>query len=450
MKWTNLSIAVFLIAVTSLCPSTPAQRSNNASPTASRNSSAPAGNQLDSDVKQLNFEDLEKTVLALTPGPERDYFMGIFANRTGHIDQSIQLLESALPQIRATRSDRAAQALESLTDDYVKAYRYSDAIAAYDDLLSHFSAQLAPTELQETRDDYGVAKLLRAAPPQTVTWNGPARLKTERDPLGALNLRLTVNGVTAPWMLDTGANFSVVSASFAKRIGLQPLEGSAQTMSGVTGIENPLHVAILPEMQIGGVTVRNVVFLILDNANLSLPIGKTSYTIHAIVGYPVIQALGAVTFTRDGELQVGLSDNQTGPSSRLFMNKLTPLLECVVQGKTLLFAFDTGANASQFSVRYFQDFAAEISLWKKVMNQSAGAGGVKKTLAYEIPYIVLRIAEQKVDLHRVTILPASVGTDFDQTYGNLGRDVVAAFDSFTLDFVHMTFTLGKPAPPSSN
>jgi len=44
----------------------------------------------------------------------------------------------------------------------------------------------------------------------------------------------------------------------------------------------------------------------------------------------------------------------------------------------------------------------------------------------------------------VTVSPSLTGAPNDELYGNLGQDVVAKFDSFTLDFVNMTFSLGEP------
>lgn len=36
------------------------------------------------------------------------------------------------------------------------------------------------------------------------------------------------------------------------------------------------------------------------------------------------------------------------------------------------------------------------------------------------------------------------GSDKDELYGNLGQDFVAGFESFTLDFSKMIFSLGPP------
>jgi Aspartyl protease len=382
----------------------------------------------------------------MSAGPEREYVAGILANRTGHIEDSIRLLQDAIPQIRSSQPGRTAIALQCLADDFTKRYQYADAARAYDDLLAHFASELAPDERQGSRDDSGVMHLLKTAPPQTISWNGPTRLKTERNPFGAVNTELTVNGVEGPWLLDTGANLSVVSSSFARRLGLHPLPGYGQTMSGMTALENRLQVAVLPTLKFGGATLHNVVLLILDDKNLNVGIGKKAYQINAILGFPVFQSLGVITFLQDGEFEAGATAARTAPSARMFMNMLTPLIECGANGKNLLFAFDTGASASEFSIRYFKEFHAQSTSWQKAENASSGAGGIKRRSIYLLPRAELQVADKTVTLDRVPIFPTAIGSDIDEVYGNLGQDVVANFDSFTLNFANMTFSLGNALP----
>ena len=187
---------------------------------------------------------------------------------------SIQLLESALASIRMSQPRRAAVALEALADDYNKGFRYKEAALSDDDLLKNFISYVDPRKLQGTKDDAAVMHLLSNAPAQSITWRGPVRLKTERNAINSMNTELTVNGVREGWLLDTGANFSVVTKSFAQRLGLTPLPGFAQTTSGITGIENPLQVAVLPTLDMGGAELHNVVVLVLDDTNLKVSLGK--------------------------------------------------------------------------------------------------------------------------------------------------------------------------------
>jgi hypothetical protein len=397
----------------------------------------------DAEVKEFRLDELEARLRTMPPGSERDYFAGVLTNRTGRTSESIRWLKDALPGIRTSRPDRAAVALEALADDYNKSFDYAQAAQAYDDLLDHFAGQLGRERLQGTKDDAGVMHILRDAPAQMITWEGPVRLETERNPLGSINAELTVNGVREQWLLDTGANLSVVSQSFAQRLGLKLLPGVAQTAAGVTGIENPLHVALLPTLQMGGATLHNVVVIVLDDANLKVGPGKKAYQINGIIGYPVFQALGTITFLHNGEFAAG---DKTRPSAgtRMYMKLLTPVIECVVEGKNLPFSFDTGASGTDLSVRYYERFRSESGTWKKGTNKSGGAGGLVARKVYLQPQLNLGIGDKTATLKRVPIFLTTMGSGIDDLYGNLGQDVVAKFDSFTLDFSAMTFSLGGP------
>jgi predicted aspartyl protease len=418
---------------------------------ASKAASQPAseGTALDNEIREFRIGALEARLATMPPGSERDYVRGVLANRMGRIDESIRLLERATPRIRESQPRRAAIALECLADDFTKVYRYADAARVYDDLLAHFAGELTPADRQGARDDSGVAHLLAAALPQTISWNGVVHLKTQRDPIGDLDTELTVNGVNERWLLDTGANMSVVSSSFARRLGLRALPGYGQTMSGITGAENRLQVAVLPALQLGGAAVHNLVLLILDDKNLSVELGKEKYQIEAILGLPVLQALGTITFSRDGALDAGSTAAPHGAAARMFMDKLTPVIECGVNGENLLFDLDTGASGSMLSVRYFREFSAQAASWEKGENESYGAGGIKRREISLLPTLELKVGDKIATLHRVAIFPSAIGSDIDDVYGNLGQDLLAGFDSFTLDFAGMKFSLGEPLPATA-
>lgn len=400
----------------------------------------------DVEVKEFRVDELEATLRTIEPGPERDYFAGVLANRAGRTADSIRLLSTALPNFRASRPDRAAVALEALADDYSKSFQYDDAARAYDDLLIHFASQLRREQLQGTKDDSGLMHILRDAPAQTIEWEDHTRLKTERNTLGSIDTELMVNGIREHWLLDTGANFSVVSGSFAQRLGLKFLPGVGQTTAGITGIENPLQVALLPTLQMGGAKLHNVVVMVLDDANLKINMGKQTYQINGIIGYPVFQALGTVTFY-SGEFEAGDKARSNGDGTRMYMKLLTPVIDCGVEGRNLPFTFDTGASATNLSVRYYNQFRGKSRTWQKGHTKSFGAGGIVKRTIYLQPQLSLDIGDKTAILKHVAIFTSPMGSQIDDLYGNLGQDVVAKFESFTLDFSTMSLSLGKPLSP---
>lgn len=404
----------------------------------------------DIDIKHLQFADLATKLGTMPPGPGRDYFAGVLANANNHIAESIDLLTRALPSLREPRPDRAAVALQTLADDYTKIFKYADAARTANDLLRNFAGQLTPEQVKGANDDMGIMEILRDAPAQTIAWHGTVKLKTERNPINSLNATLTVNGVQAQWLLDTGANLSLVSKGFAKQLGLKLLPGTAYTRAGLTGIKNPLHVAILPTLQIGGATLQNVVIMVLEDSSLRIGLGKEAYQINGIIGYPVFQALGSISFLHDGEFVAEPAARSAASGAPLFMKGLTPIVMCTIEGRQLPFSFDTGASGTDLYVRYYREFNHESHDWKKGTEKDGGAGGVIKRKVFFQPEVKLGVGDKTVMLKKVSIYTTGTGTDTDQLYGNLGQDVPANFDSFTLDFNNMSFRLGEPLTNSKS
>jgi hypothetical protein len=404
----------------------------------------PVKNGPDAALKEFRLDDLRADLGAMKDGQEQDYFAGMLANRLNHFSESTDHLSRALPSLRDSRPDRAAIALQALADNYGKTFQYAEAAKADDDLVEHFAGQLSRVELQGIKDDAGVAHILSNAPAQTITWDGVVRLKTKRDPLGDVDADLTVNGVQSPWLLDTGANISVVSATFAKTLGLTLLPGIAQTQAGLTGIENPMRIAILPTLPLGGATLHNVVLLVLDDANLNIGLGKTKYQINAILGYPVFQSLGTITFLHSGEFVAGDPQFENRPGTHMYLKGLTPVIDCRVAGADLPFTFDTGASGSVLFARYYDRFHPQSSDWIKATNKSFGAGGLVKRTVYLQPTVKLGVGDRTATLRKITVYMDGTGTGLDDFYGNLGQDMVANFDSFTLNFRTMAFSLGEP------
>lgn len=440
---------IFLLALT-LALLAPASLRGAPVHTQRHEASSATSSSLDARLEAFEFAGLDEAIKSLPASTQRDYFEGILANREGKPAESALLLEKALAWARQSDPQRNVLALETLADDYVKTYRYSDAVRAYTELFQQNTAHFPKAQRQDDEDDFHTLQLLQDAPPQTIQFNGKVVLSTHRNSkIGTIDTDLTVNRVTASWIIDTGANFSTVSESFARQIGAKLSAKGAQT-EGITGAENPLHIAILPELKLGGAIVRNVVLLVLPDANLNVPSGpKEHYQIQAVLGYPVLQALGRFTLTKDGQFLAGPESPQPQSGAPLYMYKLTPLLECTVTGKPLIFAYDTGADKSAFSDRYYRTFPEQFRRLHKRENRMGGAGGTLKMKVFFLPEVELGIGNVTATLHHVPVLP-DLGTNLSKYYGNLGRDLTSPYDHFTIDFVQMRMSLGTLQPASSH
>ena len=188
---------------------------------------------------------------------------------------------------------------------------------------------------------------------------------------------------------------------------------------------------------------EDVVLVVIDDENLRIGSGPDAYQINAILGYPILKALGVVTFTRD-EFLAGEAAEVNGPRVQMYMRGLTPAIECDVEGRPLLFTLDTGASSTDLSVRYYELFRQQAASWKTHVVESAGAGGSIQQDTYIQPRVVMKVGTSTVTLTDVSILPARMNAGIDVLFGNLGLDFVDSFESVSLNFSTMTFSVGAP------
>jgi Aspartyl protease len=398
-------------------------------------------------IGDVPIAQLKSEITKTSPGPLRDFFAGVLAAREGRDEEAIQLFTQALPSLRRTAPDRAALALRLLADIYDREGLYARSRPLYDELEnSGLLSRLTQTDRQGARDDGELSRVLAGSPAQTITRTGPVHLITSRkNPLGVITTELTLNGVHSEWILDTGANESVISRSLASQLHLPILPGVAHTSGGVTGIENELHAALLPSLPLGGVTARNVVLLVLDDTNLTISNGNgRSYRIAGIIGFPVLRALGRITFHHDGTLDATVDGGSASAGSPLELRLLNPVTEAAVEGELLPFTLDTGASGTNLSVRFFDRFQAEAPTWKKVQTKNFNAGGETTSQSYLVPSIALGVGGRTVILHKLAVTPAAQHADIDTLFGNLGEDLFQSVQSFTFDFPNMRFVMGPP------
>lgn len=409
-----------------------------------------AGNIAISDVQ---IAHLESEITKTAPGTTHDYLAGVLAARKGRDEEAIRLFTRALPSLRRTEPDQAALALRLLADVYDRDGLYGRSSPLYAELEhSGLINKLPETYRQGAHDDAELARILADSPAQTLTRQGAVHLETSRrNPLGVITTRLTINGISSDWILDTGANQSVISQSLAAQLHLPNLPGVAHTSGGITGIENELHVALLPNLPLGEATAHNVVLLVLDDASLTIPGSDGhSYRIAGIIGFPVLRALGRLTFHQDGAFDATEGGGGVSDGSPLELRLLNPVIEATVEHEPLPFTLDTGAAGTTLSVRFYNRFKAEEPTWKKSGTKSFNAGGSTTSQSYLIPSLVPGVGGRKIALHNLPVFPSLQHADIDALFGNVGEDLLQSAQSFTVDFPNMRFVMGAPLSASNS
>jgi hypothetical protein len=124
----------------------------------------PSNSTADAELRDYQLHAIEARVQKMPEGPERDYFSGMLASRSGQFDDAIGRLNRALPRLRQSEPKRAAMALEAIATAYRANNLYGDAARTYSDLSDNFSGQLDRFPV----DDAALARILSGSPPQTI------------------------------------------------------------------------------------------------------------------------------------------------------------------------------------------------------------------------------------------------------------------------------------------
>lgn len=281
----------------------------------------------------------------------------------------------------------------------------------------------------EDASDEKIAEAFRAIAP--ISARGGATVPTIANPLGSKSADVTVNGVTLPWFMDTGAEISVVTESTAAKLDVRVLPGSSDvgtsTSNRVTG-----KLGVIDKAMIGGATIEHLPVLILPDAMLKL--GK-DYTIPAILGLPAFAALGRIAW-REGGTQLALGADAPLPKGRtvrvywhedgLGIPITTPL-------GTMGAQFDSGADSTALRkpglALLTRDQVAAAAERDATIG---GAGGYVTTKVRVLPRL-----DYQVDGVPLTALKLNV-EDNDNGAGRIGSDMIVQLKLLTIDFATMT------------
>lgn len=352
-------------------------------------------------------------------------------------------------QSRASDAELSKLAYEIHVDAAFAAGEYQSgslAAARLRDLLISAGPSQKLSEISQT---YSVASYLGDAPAQKLLRLSTGKaFPTWRDKVGLMRTRVAINGIQQDVVLDTGANLSVITRSAAKKLGLHMLEGAASIRSA-TSNEVATRIGLADRIVIAGSVLANVAFLVLDDAQLEMPVAG-GYRIDAIVGFPVFRTLGRIRFgQRDFMVETEqLPDPACPPNLRAIGSTL--FVQTEINGIPVPLHLDTGANRSGLSPRFAREQPEVLTGLERGTSQFAGAGGAMMQIDQALwRTIEITIACRTLEVPELAIQITDSQTAMNDYYGVLGNDVLKAFQTFTLDFKNMHFQLGPPvnAPP---
>jgi len=316
----------------------------------------------------------------------------------------------------------------------LRLHRYASAGAVLDSVLEKPPAVADSSALADLRNMSRLTRALEAVPPQRVA----SRAATSLSRVERGHVQVTIGDSVRDYAIDTGANFSFLIESEAELLGLDVrpagLDVGTSTDARVTA-----NLAVADRMEIGGIELQNVVFLVFPDEMFTFP----GLVIRGIIGFPVLEALGELRFRKGGPIEIP-AEVPEREVRNLALHQLTPLVEVGYGDDELLCRFDTGANTTEFYEPFYRRYRDRVEAEGAPDTvRTGGAGGIRELPGYRMQGMNLGIGGATVTLpeshvHTRVLTRTSEENDL---YCNVGLDMLADFEEYILNFRSMSLVL---------
>lgn len=360
----------------------------------------------------------------------------------GRFDPAV-VRDPALQRLAAEGGDVALRraALSIITASAFANGDYAEAARAGRPLAEALAAAGETEQAEGTERAWRLAELLEGQPRQAVEGAIAAGSTAARvDPVGLPRVDIAINGEGIDAIFDTGANLSVLSTETAERLGVTIIDSTARIGNSVQSTVGA-RIGIADRFEIAGTVLRNVTFLVIDDSQLSFDLPTGRYDIHAIVGLPVMRALGRI---RMGRERLAVLPDETGTgASNMRASVSTLYVDAEVNGRALPLLLDTGATQTTLSGHFAETYPDAIAGLEVRESNAGGAGGMMRRRVATWPNAPIAVAGRRVRMPTVPVVLPN-GSEDIASFGTLGSNLLRAFESYTLDFNAMRLELGEP------
>jgi predicted aspartyl protease len=367
--------------------------------------------------------------------PDTEFFRAVVDSAFNRLEASNRRLERLL----------GAGTVAPLRDDLLilkrrndlRLYRYADAAAGAQALLA---ANTAPPD--QLQDAANVARMFNAVadvPRQTSRRVADTRLTLVETKLGGHCAPVRIGTLERCYILDTGANLSVLMRSEALALGLE-IRPAGVDVGTASDVSIKADMASADPLRIGAIEYRNVVFLVMPDAALSFPDG---HRIPGILGFPVIEAMGEVRFDGGSTLTVPML-TPARPAETMALHQLMPLTQVGYDGAPLLCRVDTGADTTSFYQPFFAKRSAAIErVGTPITAKVGGVGGIRDIAAFRLPETRVTVALRTITLPNPEVYTASIAGNASENFldCNLGLDAMRRGGAYGFNFRSMSLLI---------
>jgi hypothetical protein len=391
--------------------------------------------QLDSFVEVQDYFKLKQHLSAKRNELTKEhalYYEAIVLNLFNHLSESNAKIEDVLHLESQHLTDTMLNKLyKTKLLNHINLYEYKRAKEVSEHVLKNYQQLDDSSEIQTLENELNIWVSLENTPVQEIIKPSDVSFPMVKDKVGLFNVDVSVNENTKNFVFDTGANISVIKRSLVEELGFTYIESDFY-VTAFTGEKVDSDLAIAPELNIGNLVFKNVVFLVLNDEDISFP--QIDYYINGIIGFPVIEAMDEIRISKDNTIftpKIPIDYKQ----ENFALDGLTPIIAITCEKDTLSFGFDTGARTTTLYAPFYRKYKEAIEKDNQLETfQSGSAGGVLEFEGFLIDSIALSVVNSNATLKNIQLHKNDIKADVSNFYGNLGQDFIKKFDEMIISF----------------
>jgi predicted aspartyl protease len=311
------------------------------------------------------------------------FYRGVIASAFNDVEQAEKNLKFFIKS--APESEQVSEARALLIYIYQRAGHYRQAFSEIERALA------VKPDNAGLKNARALFSTLSQYPEQSVVEHRFSRIRY-RMKGGNMFIPVEVNLKSANYVVDTGANFSLISEAEAKRLGLTIHESGGSRMGDSAGARVDVRIAVADQLTVGNIRLRHVSFFVVRDDQqpfIDLPSGE-----RGVLGLPVLLAFQTLRWKQEGTFEIGFAPgSRKGTKPNLCFEGSNLIFEGEFRQSHINMFLDTGATRTRVLPLFAKEFATFINEFgRKGSDRVTGVSGSLEVDVITLPELALRIS----------------------------------------------------------
>lgn len=380
-----------------------------------------------------------EAIAAARTESERRFAQALTSLMAGDLEKA----EQGFAQLRRTATDSMIRSGSRVI--YTATLQYQEKWDALAALKNEPSQPKADQTDKASIELWAVA--FKNVPPKTITFRAQSVvLPMSISAVGTPLVPVRIGDKDYTFWLDTGSSMTMLASDVARDLNVVPLVRDTLEIVTSTG-RVKAHPALLPQLQIGQLLVRNAPTMIVDESLMQLreakPIELSSKVkIDGIIGFDIIRQLDLEVDYGEGTLRLRNPATSRRESRNMFWVGLPVVRLTSGDGVPLHFGLDTGAQQTFVTETLLDKLRLEAP--RVESRRVGGLGGEISLRAPVLPQVRLFVRGFPI-LFRSAVVRAPVYQVLASLDGVLGGDVWNS-GVVRIDMTNGIFAVRQPRP----